>query len=88
MHVARLSTAIWSCASQLRSQARETWIGEITEVPSGDVCVTANGEVFSESGQSVRPGSAQQTVVTRVPEVITVNDDSQDPACGSSMTSS
>ena len=53
-------------------------------------------EVPSKSKHSIRPGkrrkqpmhinekSVQQTVVTRVPEAITENDDSQDPACVSS----
>ena len=61
-------------------------------VPNGVVCVAVNGEVFFESGQSIRPGkrrrqsrrtnerSAQQTVVTCV-QLITENDDSEDPVC-------
>ena len=34
------------------------------KVPNGVVCAAVNGEVFFESGQSIRPGKVKETVKT------------------------
>ena len=34
------------------------------KVPNGVVCAAVNGEVFFESGQSIRPGKVKETVTT------------------------
>ena len=85
------------CPSAASSAAKETWSDEIIQVPNGDSCLSAEGEKCSPSQNTTSiPGklrkqpkhinerSAQQTVVMCVPEVITENDVSQDPACESS----
>ena len=42
--------------SQLRSQVQEAWSNEIIKVPRGDACLSAEGEVLSESEQNIRLG--------------------------------
>ena len=37
---------------------------EMIKVPNGVVCAAVNGEVFFESGQSIRPGKVKETVKT------------------------
>ena len=89
------------CPSAASFAAKETWSDEIIQVPNGDACLSADGEkcqpsqnrAFVLGKRTKQPRhsnerSVQQTVVTCVPEVITENDDSQDPSCESSMTSS
>ena len=72
MRVARLPWS-WSCVSQHRSQAQETWGDEMVKVPNGVVCAAVNGEVFFESGQSIRPGKVKETVKTHQREVYAAN---------------
>ena len=63
MRVARLP-----CELELHlpaSQASKRTRGdEMVKVPNGVVCAAVNGEVFFESGQSIRPGKVKETVKT------------------------
>ena len=63
MRVARLH-----CELELRQPAsqpsKRTWCDEMIKVPNGVVCAAVNGEVFIESGQSIRPEIVKETIKT------------------------